>query len=201
VWACPSSPTIAHNEDEQHSASQQQHLLHPLGCSEQQSSIVSCSPDSLTADPCCTELPAGLLLLTQLYNWNPGLGPRDSWTLHGLWPNYCNGAYPAYCDATRKYAGFEELLRQEGEGRLLRTMQRYWRVSVSLLQYLFWCVDLYEVLTCCLERPSDHNYKWNRRGTMGARGMCLDRVFCWLFFDFILFCPTTVHITYTFTPD
>jgi ribonuclease T2 len=45
--------------------------------------VLSCSPESLTTDSCCVESPGGLLIVAQLYNFNPGLGPGDSWTLHG----------------------------------------------------------------------------------------------------------------------
>jgi hypothetical protein len=51
--------------------------------------IRSCSLASPFGNRCCVEHPAGLMLLTQL--WNPGLGPADAWTIHGLWPNHCNG--------------------------------------------------------------------------------------------------------------
>lgn len=92
--------------------------------------ILSCSPESLNADPCCTES-AGLLLLTQLYNWNPGLGPSDSWTLHGLWPNFCNGSYPASCDTSREYTGIADTLKQKDQA-LLQYMQEFWRVCCLL---------------------------------------------------------------------
>lgn len=24
--------------------------------------------------------------------------PKESWTLHGLWPDFCDGSYTQYCD-------------------------------------------------------------------------------------------------------
>jgi hypothetical protein len=60
-------------------------------CDTKDLNVLSCSPESLHTDACCVESPGGLLSLTQLYNWNPGLGPEDSWTIHGLWPDFCNG--------------------------------------------------------------------------------------------------------------
>ena len=29
--------------------------------------------------------------------------PTDTWTLHGLWPDFCNGSYTQYCDLTRQF--------------------------------------------------------------------------------------------------
>jgi ribonuclease T2 len=55
-------------------------------------------------DSCCTETYGGLVLATQFWSTYTGLEsagqvlPKDSWTLHGLWPDYCNGSYTQYCD-------------------------------------------------------------------------------------------------------
>ena len=97
-------------------------------CSRHELGVLSCSPESLNANTCCTESPGGLLLLTQLYNWNPGLGPSDSWTIHGLWPNFCNGSYPASCDKSREYIGIAETLKEQKQWSLLQYMQESWRV-------------------------------------------------------------------------
>ncbi|KAK0538519.1 hypothetical protein OC835_001408 [Tilletia horrida] len=45
---------------------------------------------------------SGLVLQTQFYDTaatsvNPG--PANSTTVHGLWPDYCDGTYPAFCTA------------------------------------------------------------------------------------------------------
>ena len=55
-------------------------------------------------DSCCTETFGGLVLSTQYWDTYTGLEaegqvlPRDTWTLHGLWPDFCNGSYTQYCD-------------------------------------------------------------------------------------------------------
>lgn len=36
-------------------------------------------------DSCCFNSPGGLLLQTQFWDTQPVTGPRDSWTVHGLW--------------------------------------------------------------------------------------------------------------------
>lgn len=65
------------------------HDSHASICSSKDLEVLSCSSRSNVTDSCCVENPGGLLLQTQLYN--PRLGPADSWTIHGLWSDYCNG--------------------------------------------------------------------------------------------------------------
>ncbi|KAK3939804.1 ribonuclease T2 [Diplogelasinospora grovesii] len=72
---------------------------------------LSCSAGaqhSLT-DSCCVETYGGLVLSTQFWDTYTGyessgqLLPKNSWTLHGLWPDFCNGSYTQYCDLKRQY--------------------------------------------------------------------------------------------------
>lgn len=52
---------------------------------------------------------SGLVLSTQFWSTYTGLEsqgqllPANTWTLHGLWPDYCNGSYTQYCDLSRQY--------------------------------------------------------------------------------------------------
>ncbi|KAI6896979.1 hypothetical protein D0867_14509 [Hortaea werneckii] len=72
---------------------------------------LSCSSkaDSTTVDSCCVETFGGLFLQTQFWDVYTGLEsegqllPTHSWTIHGLWPDFCNGSYTQYCDLTRQY--------------------------------------------------------------------------------------------------
>ncbi|EXJ88965.1 hypothetical protein A1O3_02029 [Capronia epimyces CBS 606.96] len=74
-------------------------------------SVLSCSSSANAAsvDTCCTETYGGLLLSTQFWSTWTGLEaegqklPADTWTLHGLWPDFCNGSYTQYCDLSRQY--------------------------------------------------------------------------------------------------
>jgi ribonuclease T2 len=60
-------------------------------------------------DSCCTETFSGLVLSTQYWDTYTGLEsqgqvlPKNTWTLHGLWPDFCNGSYTQYCDLNRQY--------------------------------------------------------------------------------------------------
>jgi ribonuclease T2 len=52
----------------------------------QQPDVLSCSPRAV--DRCC--LPEyGLLLLVQ--QWDITVGPKDKFTMHGIWPDTCHG--------------------------------------------------------------------------------------------------------------
>ncbi|KAH7379185.1 ribonuclease T2-like protein [Phaeosphaeria sp. MPI-PUGE-AT-0046c] len=75
-----------------------------------QKPLLSCpSSDPSKVDSCCVETFGGLLLTTQFWNTYTGgekdgqLLPQDTWTLHGLWPDFCNGSYTQYCDLNRQY--------------------------------------------------------------------------------------------------
>ena len=60
-------------------------------------------------DSCCVETFGGLVLSTQFWDTYTGLEskgqvlPKNSWTLHGLWPDFCNGSWTQYCDLNRQY--------------------------------------------------------------------------------------------------
>jgi len=71
-----------------------------------QPSFRSCSAYAYPnkTDSCCTETYGGLLLQTQFWDvWADKDLPANTWTLHGLWPDFCNGSYTQYCDLSRQY--------------------------------------------------------------------------------------------------
>ncbi|PFH50059.1 hypothetical protein AMATHDRAFT_61815 [Amanita thiersii Skay4041] len=86
----------------------------------------SCTNTTAISDTCCFESPGGLLLLSQFWTVNPPTGPSDSWTIHGLWPDLCNGEFIQDCDPSRAYTDITGLLTSAGESDTLSTMQRYW---------------------------------------------------------------------------
>ncbi|KAH9828350.1 ribonuclease T2 [Teratosphaeria destructans] len=72
---------------------------------------LSCSANANPArvDSCCVETYGGLVVQTQFWNTYTGLEsqgqllPADTWGIHGLWPDFCNGSYTQYCDLSRQY--------------------------------------------------------------------------------------------------
>ena len=74
--------------------------------------VLSCSKEALNLahlDSCCTETFGGLVAQTQFWDTHTGLEdkgqklPDKHWTIHGLWPDFCNGSFTQYCDLKRQY--------------------------------------------------------------------------------------------------
>lgn len=75
---------------------------------------------------CCFESPGGLIMQTQVWDTNVAGSPEDSWTIHGLWPDNCDGTYIENCDPSREYKNIAELLESQGASSTLEFMQQYW---------------------------------------------------------------------------
>ena len=88
---------------------------------------VSCQNTTAVSDTCCFNAPGGLFLLTQFWDTNPVTGPSNSWTVHGLWPDNCDGTYDAYCDAARQYTNVTAIISAAGATDLLGYMNTYWK--------------------------------------------------------------------------
>ncbi|KAK0481652.1 ribonuclease T2 [Armillaria novae-zelandiae] len=79
-----------------------------IACSLQTPTF-SCENTTVIANTCCSPTPGGLVLVTQFWSRYTGLEnrgqllPKGSWTIHGLWPDNCDGSYEQYCDLSRQY--------------------------------------------------------------------------------------------------
>ncbi|KAK7202958.1 ribonuclease T2-like protein [Myxozyma melibiosi] len=82
-------------------------------------------PDDV--DTCCVNAPGGQLLLAQFWDFAPAVGPADKWTLHGLWPDNCDGSFDQFCDATRVVNSVETIFTAAGATELLSTMRESWK--------------------------------------------------------------------------
>ncbi|KAL7782873.1 ribonuclease T2 [Trichoderma afarasin] len=87
---------------------------------------LSCHNISAVADTCRFNYPGGQLLQTQFWDTNPSTGPNNSWTIHGLWPDNCDGTYEQNCDNSRAYTNITAIL-QEQDPCTLEYMQTYWK--------------------------------------------------------------------------
>ncbi|KAK5797244.1 base non specific RNase Rh [Linnemannia elongata] len=101
--------------------------------------VLSCSLREV--DRCC--LPEhGLLLLVQ--QWDITVGPRNKFTMHGIWPDTCHGG----CDDNRIFFDIERRLKEypnKADG-FMQQMETFWP-SNNRNNNCFW------------------SHEWNRHGT------------------------------------
>jgi len=140
--------------------------------------LLSCSPGATPSnvDSCCVETFGGLVLSTQYWDTYTGLEsqgqllPQNTWTLHGLWPDFCNGSYTQYCDLSRQYdvspspnttnglpngtfippytgPNIGTFLEPFGKYDLLAYMNKYW-ISQGSPNYDFWGHEFSKHATC-----------------------------------------------------
>jgi len=104
----------------------------------------SCQNTTAVTDLCCFNAPGGQLVQTQFWDTSPStgtlhhvyiicpssllifLGPSNSWTIHGLWPDHCDGTYDSNCDSSRAYTDITGILQSAGKTDLLSYMNTYW---------------------------------------------------------------------------
>jgi len=94
-------------------------------CPRPQLSCPSSIPPSI--DTCCLNHPSGHFLQTQFWDTAPVVGPNNSWTIHGLWPDRCGGGFDQYCDHSRSHTNIKAVLAsQNNTTDLLDYMSAYW---------------------------------------------------------------------------
>jgi ribonuclease T2 len=106
----------------------------PKTCSSPQ---LSCQNTTAVSDLCCFNAPGGQLVQTQFWDTSPSTGPSNSWTIHGLWPDHCDGTYDSNCDASRAYTNITAILQSYGKTDLLAYMNTYW-VDINGDDESFW---------------------------------------------------------------
>lgn len=87
---------------------------------------LSCHNTTTIKNTCCTEV-QGQVLQVQFWDTDPATGPADHWTIHGLWPDFCDGSYTQYCDESRQYTNISCILEAAGKYNLLDFMREYWK--------------------------------------------------------------------------
>ena len=98
-------------------------------------SPISCSKNAQeleNVNSCCYESPAGVILLTQFWDYNPATGPDNLFTQHGLWGNMCSYGYPQFCDPSLEINPNGEIIRsiivdQFGDEELYNNMSYSWK--------------------------------------------------------------------------
>ncbi|KAG5721290.1 Ribonuclease T2, partial [Termitomyces sp. T112] len=133
-----------------------------LSCSSQVP-VFSCENASLIQNTCCSPTPGGLVLATQFWDTHTGLEeqgqklPKGSWTIHGLWPDNCDGSFQQYCDFSRQYdpapspatlsdgtiippwegPGVDTFIKDFGRNDLLTFMNKFW-INQGAPNAAFW---------------------------------------------------------------
>lgn len=74
-------------------------------------------------------------------------GPANSWGIHGLWPDNCDGTYSEECDTSREYTDITTLIETYGTTELLDNMNTYWN-SYDETNEEFWEHEWAEHGTC-----------------------------------------------------
>ncbi|KAJ8123965.1 hypothetical protein ONZ43_g204 [Nemania bipapillata] len=96
-------------------------------CSSTTVQSCSTSASSSSVSSCCVNKPGGQFLQTQFWDTDPVTGPSNSWTIHGLWPDNCDGTYSENCDSSRAYTDITTILQNNGKSSLVSYMQTYWQ--------------------------------------------------------------------------
>ncbi|KAL4918562.1 ribonuclease T2-like protein [Aspergillus aurantiobrunneus] len=107
---------------------------------------LSCQTSYHGQDTCCFNYPGGQMLQTQFWDADPAVGPENSWTIHGLWPDHCNGGFDQYCDSHRRYSNISLILVDAGRRDLLDEMSTYWKDYKG-------------------DDPNLWEHEWNKHGT------------------------------------
>ncbi|EIN13999.1 ribonuclease T2 [Punctularia strigosozonata HHB-11173 SS5] len=133
----------------------------------------SCENTTTIKNTCCTPTPGGLVLQTQFWSTYTGLEkkgqllPKDSWTIHGLWPDNCDGSYEQYCDLSRQYdpdpspavlpdgtvvpawngTSIDHWIKDFGRLDLLDYMEKYW-INQGASNTDFWQHEFSKHATC-----------------------------------------------------
>ncbi|KAK1470256.1 ribonuclease T2 family protein [Colletotrichum tamarilloi] len=102
-------------------------LATPPTTYEPLSGAPKCPIDGSARNACCHVYPSSRLLLTQF--WDDTVhapGAEEDWTLHGLWPEPCDGSYKAFYGMEPQFTNITDILKHYGQDDLLALMERYW---------------------------------------------------------------------------
>ncbi|KAH6692720.1 ribonuclease Trv [Plectosphaerella plurivora] len=87
---------------------------------------LSCHNTTVYEDTCCFNAPGGQILQTQFWDSAPATGPDDSWTIHGLWPDNCDGTWEQFCAPEREYTNITAVLQADAPCTL-SYMETFWK--------------------------------------------------------------------------
>lgn len=88
------------------------------------------------------------MLLTQFWDAEVhARGSEEDWTMHGLWPDLCDGTYDAFCSMTPSFPDITSVLEKHNQEDLLAFMHRYWTPAYGTAAH-FWAHEFNKHGTC-----------------------------------------------------
>ncbi|GMM35638.1 hypothetical protein DASC09_029630 [Saccharomycopsis crataegensis] len=94
-------------------------------CTSSESQASCSTSGSSSSDSCCVET-EGLILQTQFWDTDVAGSPENTWTIHGLWPDKCDGSYNSNCDFASEVSSVADVLQDAGETDLVSYLSQYW---------------------------------------------------------------------------
>ncbi|CAD1780537.1 similar to Saccharomyces cerevisiae YPL123C RNY1 Vacuolar RNase of the T(2) family, relocalizes to the cytosol where it cleaves tRNAs upon oxidative or stationary phase stress [Maudiozyma barnettii] len=152
----------------------------------------TCRNTTEIKDSCCFEYPGGVFLQSQFWNYKTSkigmneseivkeLGPLDSFTIHGLWPDNCDGSYEQFC---RRELFIDDVYYILHTGNFPNTEELYddldllWKSNVVGGDESLWIHEFNKHGSCiknlysqCYERWNENEEKeeklWKERGVI-----------------------------------
>ncbi|KAL4249529.1 RNase T2 family protein [Abortiporus biennis] len=127
---------------------------------------LSCHNTTVQSNTCCFNAPGGHFLQTQFWDYNSPVdfaGPNNSWTIHGLWPDHCDGTFDQFCAPGREVSNITQILQQHGENEILDYMHTFWKDNTGNDES-FWEHEFNKHGTCistlepqCIQNFEDRN--------------------------------------------
>ncbi|OLY84890.1 Ribonuclease Rh [Smittium mucronatum] len=94
-------------------------------------------------DNCCVNRDGWIVLSQQ---WATNLQPVDKFTIHGLWPDHCDGTFEKVsCDTSRNYLNVDQIVKSK-DPVLFDTMTKVWPSTST--NAAFWEHEWYKHGTC-----------------------------------------------------
>lgn len=140
---------------------------------------LTCENKTIVPDQCCFEYPGGIFLQSQFWNYLPSkrnlntselineLGPLDSFTVHGLWPDTCIGSYEQFCEKDMFIDDVYYLLHSDefqGSLELYNFMKLYWKNNVVNNEESLWIHEYNKHGTCIKNIRPECYSRWNSHG-------------------------------------
>ncbi|CAL1706597.1 unnamed protein product [Somion occarium] len=111
---------------------------------------LSCHNTTVQKNLCCFNAPGGHFLQTQFWDYKSPVafaGPNNSWTIHGLWPDHCDGTFDQFCAPDREVQNITQILQLHGEGEILDYMHTFWKDNTGNDES-FWEHEFNKHATC-----------------------------------------------------